>query len=235
MQLLIENLHKSFDDNHVLRGATAHFQSGRIYALLGRNGAGKTTLFDLIADKKKPEQGAVWLETDGKKRPLEQADFFYMVANPLLPNFLTGREFAQFFFDVNKQRIRDSRTPDQLFDWLELDEKERDHLIQGYSLGTHNKLQMLMFLLTAPPVILMDEPLTSLDVVVQLQIKQLLKEIEKDHIILFSTHILQLARDLCDELVILHNGVLQELPEGRLQDPAFEKEIVDILRSTDDV
>lgn len=94
---------------------------------------------------------------------------------------------------------------------------------------------MLMFLLTAPPVILMDEPLTSLDVVVQLQIKQLLKEIEKDHIILFSTHILQLARDLCDELVILHNGVLQELPEGRLQDPAFEKEIVDILRSTDDV
>lgn len=92
-----------------------------------------------------------------------------------------------------------------------------------------------MFLLTAPPVILMDEPLTSLDVVVQLQIKQLLKEIEKDHIILFSTHILQLARDLCDELVILHNGVLQELPEGRLQDPAFEKEIVDILRSTDDV
>ena len=112
MQLLIENLHKSFDDNHVLRGATAHFQSGRIYALLGRNGAGKTTLFDLIADKKKPEQGAVWLETDGKKRPLEQADFFYMVANPLLPNFLTGREFAQFFIDVNKQRIRDSRTPD---------------------------------------------------------------------------------------------------------------------------
>lgn len=158
-----------------------------------------------------------------------------MVANPLLPNFLTGREFAQFFIDVNKQRIRDSRTPDQLFDWLELDEKERDRLIQGYSLGTRNKLQMLMFLLTAPPVILMDEPLTSLDVVVQLQIKQLLKEIEKDHIILFSTHILQLARDLCDELVILHNGVLQELPEGRLQDPAFEKEIVDILRSTDDV
>lgn len=235
MELIIDGIHKNFGDNHVLKGAQGRFLQGRIYALLGRNGAGKTTLFDIIADKKKPDEGSVRLYENGQERRLENRDMFYMVANPLLPHFLTGREFAQFFIDVNRDRIKDSRTPDELFDWLELDEKERDRLIQGYSLGTKNKLQMLMFLLTAPPVILMDEPLTSLDVIVQLQIKRLLKDIEKDHIILFFTHILQLARDLCDELVILNHGILQSLPEGRLQDPSFEEEIVEILRSPADV
>ncbi len=65
----------------------------------------------------------------------------------------------------------------------------------------------------------------------QLQIKKLLKEMEKNHLILFSTHIMQLARDLCDELVILNHGVLSQLEEGTLQDPDFEEEIIQILQS----
>ena len=88
---------------------------------------------------------------------------------------------------------------------------------------------MLMFLLIKPNVILMDEPLTSLDVVVQLQIKKLLKAMENDHIILFSTHILQLATDLCDQLVILSDGKLYKLPDEKLKDPNFEDEIIRIL------
>ena len=55
----------------------------------------------------------------------------------------------------------------------------------------------------------LDEPLTSFDVVVALEIKNLLREIKHDHVIVFSTHILQLATDLCDEIVILHDGRVQ--------------------------
>lgn len=139
----------------------------------------------------------------------------------------------QFFMDVNKTDIRETRNIDELFDWIELRDVERDKLIQTYSLGTKNKLQMLMFMLLAPPIILMDEPLTSLDVVVQLQIKNLLKQMEGNHIIIFSTHILQLARDLCDSVVILNHGKLSQLEEGRLQDPNVEQEIIDILQKED--
>lgn len=230
-KLLIHNVKKSFGDNHVLKEASAEFVQGRIYALLGRNGSGKTTLFDLIADKKELDAGEIVVEIDGTTRPLSHDDFFYMVANPMLPNFLTGREFLRFFIDVNKERITETRSLDELFAWIALEEKERDRLIQTYSLGTKNKLQMLMFVLLEPLVILMDEPLTSLDVVVQLQVKRLLKEMEKNHLILFSTHIMQLARDLCDELVILNHGVLSQLEEGTLQDPDFEEEIIQILQS----
>ncbi|WP_054252401.1 ABC transporter ATP-binding protein [Neofamilia massiliensis] len=229
MKLLIENIHKSFGANDVLKGAEEVFQAGQIYALLGRNGSGKTTLFDIIAQKKKADDGQVLLEIDGEQRPLVQEDLFYMVANPLLPNFLTGREFLQFFIDVNKERVKENRSLDELFDWIDFDKFERDYLIQTYSLGTRNKLQMLMFLLIKPNVILMDEPLTSLDVVVQLQIKKLLKAMENDHIILFSTHILQLATDLCDQLVILSDGKLYKLPDEKLKDPNFEDEIIRIL------
>ena len=231
MQLILDELYKSFGANDVIRGAGYRFEKGKIYALLGRNGSGKTTLFDLITATKDLDGGSVMLEEDGKARSLIPEDIFYMVASPLLPNFLTGREFLQFFIDINKERIYEERSLDQLFDWIDLEESERDRLIQTYSLGTRNKLQMLMFLLVKPKVILMDEPLTSLDVVVQLQIKKLLKEIEKDHIILFSTHILQLATDLCDEIVILSNGKLYPLPEEKLKDANFEEEIIRILSS----
>ena len=229
MKLIIDNIHKSFGVNHVLKGATHDFEKGKIYALLGRNGSGKTTLFDLIANKKKEDSGDILLEVDGVPREINQDDLFYMVANPLLPNFLTGREFLQFFIDVNAERILENRSLDELFDWIDFDIKERDYLIQTYSLGTRNKLQMLMFICLKPKIILMDEPLTSLDVVVQLQIKKLLKDMESDHIILFSTHILQLATDLCDELIILSDGKLYPLLEEKLKDSNFEEEIINIL------
>ena len=234
MTLVIENIHKSFGNNHVFEGASTEIKKGRIYALLGRNGSGKTTLFDLISSRKPLDEGSISIEEDGIRREIDQRDLFYMVANPYLPNFMTSREFLSFFIDVNQDHIREERTIDELFDWIELRSLERDKLISSYSLGTRNKLQMLMFLLLRPPIILMDEPLTSLDVVVQLQIKKLLKEIEEDHIIIFSTHILQLARDLCDELIILNDKRLSLIDDNRFQDQDYEQNIIELLREKGD-
>ena len=92
-----------------------------------------------------------------------------------------------------------------------------------------NKLQMLMFLILKPKVILMDEPLTSLDVVIQLQMKRIIRDIHKDHIIIFSTHILQLAKDICDKIVLLHNESLNPVDSLIKDDPDFEDTIIDLL------
>ncbi|NLC66222.1 MAG: ABC transporter ATP-binding protein, partial [Clostridium sp.] len=81
-----------------------------------------------------------------------------------------------------------------------------------------------------PEIILLDEPLTSLDVVVALEVKRLLREIRSSHIIIFSTHILQLAKDLCDEIVVLHKGKLELIDKDLLGDPDFEDRIMDILK-----
>ena len=229
MKLLLNSLSKSFGSNHVLRGIDFTFEQGNVYALLGRNGSGKTTLFNLIANEVKKDAGNVWIEANGEKRALLPEDLFFMVANPALPNFLTGYEFIEFFMDVNPKSGGHEKTVDEYMNWIGFDEADKWRLIQGYSLGMKNKLQMLMFMILEPAIILMDEPLTSLDVIMQLQIKKLIREIRKNHIILFSTHILQLATDLCDEIVVLNNGQLTQIDHELLKDPAFESRIITIL------
>ena len=92
-----------------------------------------------------------------------------------------------------------------------------------------NKVQMLVTMLVKSPVLLLDEPLTSFDVVAAHEMKELIIS-QKDHsVVIFSTHILQLAQDLCDEIVLLHEGKLTGIPSERIHDSDFEEEVVKLL------
>ncbi|WP_106461082.1 ABC transporter ATP-binding protein [Anaerococcus sp. Marseille-P3915] len=229
MKLIIENLSKAFGKKEVLASASFTFEKGIIYALLGRNGSGKTTLFRLITDGLDKDSGEVFLEENGIKRKLEFKDIFFMVAEPELPKFLTGYEFIKFFIEANKENIKSSKSIEEYFALVDFDIEDSHRLIQGYSTGMKNKIQMLMFLILRPRVILMDEPLTSLDVVVQLEMKKIIREIHADHIIIFSTHILQLAKDICDEIVLLSDKKLQKVEENLIKNPDFEDKIITLL------
>lgn len=229
MKLIVKNLSKTFGKKEVLKNTNYTFDQGEVYALLGRNGAGKTTLFKLITDSIVKDSGEVLLEIDGKTSPLDFKDVFFMVSEPELPKFLTGREFISFFIEANKENIKDTKDLDSYFSLVDLDIDDSNRLIQDYSTGMKNKLQMLMFLILRPRVILMDEPLTSLDVVIQLQMKKIIREIHKDHIIIFSTHILQLAKDICDRIVLLHDKSLNPVDSLIKDDPDFEDTIINLL------
>lgn len=229
MKLVIENLSKSFDDKEVLSDASYVFEKGTVYALLGRNGAGKTTLFRLITEAIKKDSGEIYIEDNGAKFPVSFDDVFMMVAEPDLPKFLTGFEFIRFFIDANRENIKDLKGIDYYLDLVDFDEEDSHRLIQSYSTGMKNKIQMLMFLILKPRIILMDEPLTSLDVVVSLQMKKIIREIHEDHIMIFSTHILQLAKDICDKIVLLSEKKLSGLDDSYLADPDFEDKLISIL------
>ena len=229
MKLIIENLSKSFDDKEVIKDASYEFEKGTVYALLGRNGAGKTTLFRLITEAIKKDGGEIYIEEDGNKTPVSFDDVFMMVAEPDLPKFLTGYEFIRFFIDANRENIKDLKEVDYYLDLVDFDEEDSHRLIQSYSTGMKNKIQMLMFLILKPRIILMDEPLTSLDVVVSLQMKKIIRQIHKDHIMIFSTHILQLAKDICDKIVLLSEKKLSGLDDSYLADSDFEDKLIAIL------
>ena len=96
-----------------------------------------------------------------------------------------------------------------------------------------NKMQMLVNFIANPGVLLLDEPLTSFDVVVADEMKQLLRRIKSEHIIIFSTHIMELALDLCDEIVILNEGVLEEIEKENLDNIAFKDKIIAALKGED--
>ena len=233
MELVIENLSKAFDSKMVINNLSQSFRPGIIYALLGRNGAGKTTLFSLIARELTKDSGEIYLLDNEKKIALDPNNIFFMLAEPELPRFLTGREFINFFIDINKDRIDGIREADFYFDQVKFDEDDKDRLIQGYSTGMRNKLQMMMFLITKPKVILMDEPLNSLDVVVQKEMKDLIKSIKDDHIIIFSTHILDLAKNMADEIILLHQGQIEEVDSKIKNNPDFEEKVIALLQRED--
>ena len=93
-----------------------------------------------------------------------------------------------------------------------------------------NKLQILINIISNPKVILLDEPLTSLDIVVQEDMKKLFKTLKKDHIIILSTHILELATDLCDEIVILSNKKLELIEKNNLNTKRYKDKIIKQLK-----
>ena len=233
MKLIVQDLVKSFGTKQVLKGASYTFAKEGIYGLLGRNGAGKTTLFNCLSAEYPPDSGAVELAADGNPpRPLGQGDIGYVLSTPVVPEFLTGTEFVKFFQEISQDKS--GRTPDQWLELVGLEPDDRNRLMRGYSHGMKHKIQMLCFLIGRPPVILLDEPLTSFDVVAALEMKNLLREMKGDHIILFSTHILQLAQDLCDEIVLLHQGELEGVDNAKIHTPQFESYIVDLLTQEED-
>lgn len=230
MFLTLNGISKKFDSKQVLNSASYQFEQGKIYGLLGRNGAGKTTLFNCLSGEMGMDRGNAILEQDGQVRELKESDIGYVYSMPILPEFLTGYEFIQFFLEANPEMKGDGEDINAWFDRMRMSQEDRHRLIKGYSHGMKNKLQMLLFLIAKPSVILLDEPLTSFDVVVALEMKNMLREMKKDHILIFSTHILQLATDLCDELVVLSKGELSSVPSDLLHSPEFESSVIELLK-----
>ena len=229
MNLMVNEIEKKFEEKEVLKGASFTFEKGKIYGLLGRNGAGKTTLLNCISHEIDFEGGSVSLEENGENRPVDFDMMGYAFSTPVLPEFLTGYEFIKFFLDIHKGKIENPLTVEEYAQMVGLDLPDLDRLLKGYSHGMKNKMQMLCLLISKPPVILLDEPLTSLDVVAAHEMKELLLAMKKDHIIILSTHILQLAQDLCDEIVLLHQGKLSGVDDLDCHDQGFEEHVMELL------
>lgn len=229
MKLIIKNLRKNFEEKEVLKDINFEFEKGKIYGLLGRNGAGKTTLFNCLNEDLTIDDGEFYLEDETIKK-LEAEDIGYVLSIPNVPEFLTGREFLKFFIEINESRIKNQKTIDEYFDFMKIDVLDRDKLLKDYSHGMKNKMQMLVNIIARPNILLLDEPLTSFDVVVAEEMKEMLRTIKKDHIIIFSTHIMELALDLCDEIVILNKGILERINSKNLDNKQFKEKIIEALK-----
>ena len=230
MRFVIDHLSKHFEKKEVLKEITFTFDEGKIYGLLGRNGAGKTTLFNCLNRDLRADGGSFFLEEDGARREVSPEDMGYVLSTPTVPEFLTGREFLKFFLDINATSIQNLRPLDEYFDRMSISPEDRDKLLKDYSHGMKNKMQMLINIIAQPKVLLLDEPLTSLDVVVAEEMKKLLRSQKEGKITIFSTHIMDLALDLCDEIVLLSHGVLEAVEKSNLDNQEFKEKIIAALK-----
>lgn len=233
MKLTLKNLSMEFKQKTVLNHIEYSFEAGKIYALLGRNGAGKTTLFNCISGDLKATTMDLEFEKDGElSNHLKQEEVGYVISTPVVPSFLTGREFLKFVLDVHNED-KSEEIIDSYFEYLLIDKEDRDILMKNYSHGMKNKMQMIANIITKPAILLLDEPLTSFDVVMAEQMKQLLRDIKKDHIVIFSTHIMELALDLCDEILVLHKGYIQEVNINDFDRNETKNKVIEMLQQGD--
>ena len=227
----IKKLKKSYKD-FLLDNVNINVPSGIIVGLIGENGAGKTTFFNCLNEDVDIDSGYFYLEDDYGKNPLCNSDIGYVISTPTVPEFLTAKEFLTFFIEINAERVDPNKTIDDYFELVQIPKEDQDKLLKEYSHGMKNKMQMLINIIANPKVILLDEPLTSLDIVVQEEIKNLLKDLKSEHIIIFSTHILELAMDLCDEIVILNHQKLELVEKNHLNTKKYKDKIIQSLRDS---
>lgn len=223
MKLIVENLTKKYEKKEVLKELNYTFEEGKIYGLIGRNGAGKTTFFNALNEDVDITSGNFFLEENNEKKKLTHNEIGYVTATPIVPEFLTAKEFIQFYLDINENKKK--KTLSEYFDLIKINEKEQNILLKEYSHGMKNKIQILVNIIANPKIFLLDEPLTSLDIVAQEDMKKLLKSIQKNHIIIVSTHILELALDLCDEILIITDKKIEKIENKNITKELYRERI----------
>jgi ABC-2 type transport system ATP-binding protein len=208
-----------YDRADVLHDLSFTLRKGEIVGLLGPNGAGKTTTIKIIAGILAPAAGCV--SVCGLPLP-EQAVSIkqrigYVPETAALFESLTGQEFLELsgrLHDVSEETLQARmRSILETFD-LSSDRVSR---LDTYSKGMRQKILIAAALLHNPDLLLLDEPLSGLDVNASIMIKDLLAALASDgKTILYSSHVLDVVEKICDRVLIIHEGNL--IADGTLED-----------------
>jgi len=226
----ISNLNKQYDKKTVIQNLNAQIEGGRIYGLLGTNGAGKTTLLKMLAGLLPPTSGQIFIcgeELDFRRNTLyDKVGFVPDHVN--LYDYLTGEEYLRFvaeMFGIKKSEAQDFMEENMQKTGLK---PSGGNLIKTYSHGMKQTLAILAAIMHRPKVLILDEPLTGMDLINGRVIRQLLTGYaEQGNLVIFSTHLVELAHALCHEIGILHQGRIDRTVYPRMHTLAELAEIIE--------
>ena len=213
----IKNLRKKYGDIKAVDGVSLSINEGELFGLLGPNGSGKTTMIKMLTGQLKPISGRIRvMGIDVVKNPVKVRELVGIIPeqeNP--PSFLTAEEYLYFVSRIRKTENYREKC-DEWFRFLEFEE-HRKSLCKDLSRGTRQKLMFAQAFMHEPDLAFIDEPLINLDPVIQKKIKDYLKGFVKDGgTIFFSTHVLEIAEEICTSIGIIDKGRL--VYSGKMSD-----------------
>ena len=211
--LALTGLSVAYGERTAVQQLSLAVQPGEIYGLLGSNGAGKTSTIKAIVGLVRPVAGEVRVfGLDALRDGLAaKTRIGYVPETSMLYEALTPREFLEFVASVRRMdpttATRRMRSYAEAFRL----ETELEEPIATLSNGTRQKVLIIAALLHAPPLLVLDEPLNSLDPrSVRIMKDVLLRYVASGgHGVLFSTHTMEVAEQLCQRVGILDRGVLR--------------------------
>jgi ABC-type multidrug transport system ATPase subunit len=199
----ISNLIKQFGRFAALRGVTAEFSSGKLYAILGDNGAGKTTLLRTLAGLSQPSSGEVTVLGAGKFRDICQ-QVGYMAHPSLLYDEMSGMENLQYF--ARLYGIGDPMRCAEVIRSVGLD-PDLARPVGQYSQGMRQRMSLARALLNQPKILLLDEPFSNVDIHSAIEMVRLLAQTrDRGTTVFVVTHQASLLEGAADEFVWMEFG-----------------------------
>lgn len=210
----VEGLSKEYKGITVVDIPELTIEKGESFGLVGNNGAGKTTFFRMILDLIRPSKGAV-LSKGTAVNSTEDWKFYTgsFLDDSFLIDYLTPEEYFDFLASLHNYSKGDLREFlhqfEDLFNGEILGSKK---YIRDLSKGNQKKVGIVSALMGSPEILILDEPFANLDPTTQIRLKGLLKDLKenKQLTMLISSHDLSHVTEVCERIVVLEKGVIQE-------------------------
>ncbi|MVX63523.1 ATP-binding cassette domain-containing protein [Clostridium chromiireducens] len=237
----INNITKSYNGSYyAVNNLNLEIQDGKIYGLLGPNGAGKTTTIKIITGIISPTKGTIEINgIDINKDPIKAKEQFgYVPDSPDMFLRLKGIEYLNFMADVYRvskdERIYRIDEMSKRFEMsLALGDK-----IQTYSHGMRQKIVLMGVMIHRPKIWILDEPMTGLDPKSAFILKEMMREhADARNTVIFSTHVLEVAEKVCDEVAIINkgqlifNGTLEKLRDEFKENESLEEMFLEMTEN----
>lgn len=223
--LEVRNLTKKYDKYVAVDNVSFTIESGRTGIILGPNGAGKSTIIKSIAGLLRFD-GAILIQGILSHQQEAKKNFGYVPEIPYLYEFLTVEEHIDFM--MKAYGIEDHEYKEFLLKRFELDDK-KEKLGKELSKGMMQKVSLCCALIIKPKVIMFDEPMVGLDPKAIKELKEMIKELKAEGVtILISTHMLEMVKDIWDDMVILDKGKVigtykrEDVLDNEIEDLFFE-------------
>jgi ABC-2 type transport system ATP-binding protein len=217
----VKNLSKFYGDTKAVNDVSLSIKKGELFGLLGPNGSGKTTMIKTLTGQIKPTSGSLMVHgVNVLEDPIRVRELVGVIPEQETPpSFLTSEEYLYFVAKIRKMEHYEEACK-KWFEFFEF-EDQKNTLCKDLSRGTRQKLMFAQAFLHKPELAIIDEPLINLDPVMQRKVKDFLRGyVQNGGTVFISTHILEIAKQICTNIGIIYKGKL--VYTGNLNDPALK-------------